>query len=137
MGGSHGTGHEGGGAVKPLVLVVDDHDDARELLAVIVQSSGYQVATAANGREAVDEASRQKPDAIIMDLFMPEMDGYEAARILKARPDLASVPILAYTARSSPSEMDSGLFAACCIKPCIPSELLEALAQVLTASQGS
>ena len=123
--------------MTPLVLVVDDHDDARELLAVIVESSGYRVATACNGREAVAEAQRQKPDVIIMDLFMPEMDGYEAARVLKGSANLASVPILAYTARSSPSEMDSGLFAACCIKPCIPTELLDALAQVLTASQGS
>lgn len=120
--------------MTPRVLVVDDHDDARELLAVIVGSSGYEVATAANGREAVEEAQRQKPDAIIMDLFMPEMDGYEAARILKADSRLASVPILAYTARSSPSEMDSGLFAACCIKPCVPSDLLDALAQLLTTS---
>ena len=116
------------------VLVVDDHDDARELLAVIVEARGYSVATAANGRLAVEEARRARPDVIIMDLFMPEMDGYEAARVLKTIPSLASVPILAYTARSSPSDMDGGLFAACCIKPCPPGQLLETLSQLLAGS---
>ena len=113
------------------VLVVDDHDDARELLEVIVGTHGYRVASAANGNEAVREARKTKPDAIIMDLFMPEMDGYEAARILKSDPALADVPILAHTARCFPAEMDSGLFAACCIKPCTPDELLKTLERVL------
>jgi CheY-like chemotaxis protein len=116
----------------PHVLVVDDHDDARELLTLIIETRGYTVATAANGREAVAEAGRSRPDAIIMDLFMPEMDGYEAARHLKDDPDLASVPILAYTARSSPADTESGLFAACCVKPCHPEDLLETLDRVLT-----
>jgi len=120
--------------MPPRVLVVDDHDDARELLALIVATSGYRVATAANGREAVAEAQRTRPDVIIMDLFMPEMDGYEAARVLKGIPALASVPILAYTARSSPSDVDSGLFVACCIKPCPPEELLGTLSQILSGS---
>jgi two-component system cell cycle response regulator DivK len=110
---------------------VDDHDDARELLAVIVEASGYRVATAANGREAVERARQTRPDVIIMDLFMPVMDGYEAARALKSDPALASVPILAYTARSSPSDMDGGLFAGCCIKPCAPGDLLGTVSRLL------
>ncbi len=117
------------------VLVVDDHDDARELLALIIGAQGYVVATAANGREAIDAAAHTRPDAIIMDLFMPDMDGYEAARRLKADPSLASVPIVAYTARSSPPDMENGLFAACCIKPCHPADLLGTLQSVLAASQ--
>ena len=117
--------------MAPRVLVVDDHDDARELLGVILGSCGYVVVNAANGREAVEEARRTRPDAIVMDLFMPEMDGYEAARVLKADSALASVPILAYTARSGPSEPDASLFSACCIKPCQPNELLATLAHIL------
>jgi CheY-like chemotaxis protein len=119
--------------MPPRVLVVDDHDDARELLALIVGSRGYEVATAANGREAVEQARHVRPDAVIMDLFMPVMDGYEAARILKGDPALAGIPILAYTARSSPSDLD-GLFAGCCIKPCPPGELLATLGQILAGS---
>ena len=115
------------------VLVVDDHDDARELLGVILGSLGYAVVTAANGREAVEEARRARPDAVIMDLFMPEMDGFEAARILKADPALASVPILAHTARSAPGELDGALFAACCVKPCDPARLLVELERALGA----
>ncbi len=120
--------------MTPRVLVVDDHEDARELLSVIIGTSGYEVATATNGREAVEEAQRTRPDVIIMDLFMPEMDGYEAARVLKSIPALAAVPILAYTARSSPSDVDGGLFVACCIKPCPPGELLGTLSQILGGS---
>ena len=121
--------------MAPRVLVVDDHDDARELLAVIVEADGYVVTTAANGRLAVEEARRARPDIIIMDLFMPEMDGYEAARILKSDPALAAVPILAYTARSSPADIDSGLFADCCVKPCPPDQLLRTVARILNGRQ--
>jgi two-component system cell cycle response regulator DivK len=117
--------------MSPRVLVVDDHDDARELLTLIIGTRGYVVATAANGREALEQAGRERPDAIIMDLFMPQMDGYEAARALKANPALAAVPIVAYTARSSPPDMETGLFAACCIKPCLPADLLATLESVL------
>jgi CheY-like chemotaxis protein len=118
------------------VLVVDDHDDARDLLAVIVSGRGYEVETAADGEAAVAEARRSKPDVIIMDLFMPGVDGYEAARRLRADPALARVPIVAHTARSSPTGMESGLFDACCIKPCPPDDLLRVLEQVLAAPSG-
>lgn len=121
--------------MAPRVLVVDDHDDARELLTLIVEARGYAVTTAANGRQALEEAARERPDVVVMDLFMPEMDGYEAARRLKDIPDLAAVPIIAYTARSSPPEMDSGLFAACCIKPCHPADLINTLQAVLEGSE--
>jgi CheY-like chemotaxis protein len=120
--------------MPPRVLVVDDHDDARELLTLIIEARGYSVSTAANGREALEAAARVRPDAIIMDLFMPEMDGYEAARRLKADPSLASVPIVAYTARSSPPDVESGLFAACCIKPCHPADLIRTIESILAAS---
>lgn len=113
------------------VLVVDDHDDARELLALVVGSSGYSVATAANGLEALAEARRRRPDAIVMDLFMPEMDGYEASLALKADPELGTVPIIAYTAKTNRPEMDTSPFAAFCIKPCLPSDLLAIIARVL------
>ncbi len=117
----------------PHVLVVDDHDDARELLTLVVGSSGYSVAAAGNGREALEEARRQRPDVIVMDLFMPEMDGYEASLALKADPDLAPVPIIAYTAKTNRPEMDTSPFAAFCIKPCLPSDLLALIAKVLAA----
>jgi CheY-like chemotaxis protein len=117
------------------VLVVDDHDDARELVVMIVSLHGHEVVTASNGLQAVDEARRTKPDAIIMDLFMPVMDGFEASRLLKADPSLSSIPIVAYTARASTSGFEDGLFAACCIKPCPPDELLDTLQNALAATQ--
>lgn len=115
------------------ILVVDDHDDARELLALVVGSNGYTVATAANGREALDEARRHRPDVIVMDLFMPEMDGYEASLALKADPELSSVPIIAYTAKTGRPEMATSPFAAFCLKPCLPTDLLAIIAKVLAA----
>lgn len=115
----------------PRVLVVDDHDDARELLALVIGSSGYEVTTAANGRAAVEETKRARPDAIIMDLFMPEMDGLEASRLIKADPALAPIPIIAYTARSNVQDIDASPFAAFCVKPCLPVDLLALLEKVL------
>ena len=68
----------------PLILVVDDYQDAREMYAEYLQFSGFRVAEARNGNEAVDQAFALKPDLILMDLSLPGMDGWEATRRLKA-----------------------------------------------------
>jgi len=69
---------------QPLILVVDDYQDAREMYAEYLQFSGFRVAEARNGNEAVAQAFQLKPDLILMDLSLPGMDGWEATRRLKA-----------------------------------------------------
>ena len=69
---------------RPLVLVVDDYQDAREMYAEYLEFSGFRVAEAKDGREAVDKAFALAPDVILMDLSLPVLDGWEATRLIKA-----------------------------------------------------
>jgi len=82
----------------PLVLVVDDNQVNRLTVREALKESPYELVEAADGRTAVDIAVERKPDLILMDLMMPEMDGLEATRVLKSRDDTARIPILMLTA---------------------------------------
>ena len=113
------------------VLVVEDYDDARELVGMILESAGHSVLTAADGHEGIALAKEHQPDAIVMDLFMPGMDGVEATRQIRAYPPTAHVPIVAYTAKPSTLDLDRGMFNAVCIKPCAPEQLLSVVGSVL------
>ncbi|HLF91426.1 MAG TPA: pyridoxal-phosphate dependent enzyme [Anaerolineales bacterium] len=82
------------------VLIVDDTAEARRLILRIMQSQGnYTLMEASNGREALELTSRQHPDLIILDLMMPEMDGFAVLDQLKANPDTASIPVIVVTAK--------------------------------------
>src|SRR5262245_65856139 len=82
---------------KPLILVVDDYRDARDMFAEYLRYSGYRVAEASNGEEAVSKAIELLPDVVLMDLSLPVLDGWEATRRLKSDPRTAGVRILAVT----------------------------------------
>src|SRR6266571_3548353 len=81
------------------ILVVDDFDDARELITLIFQDAGYRVIGARNGREAVEQVLADPPDIILMDIFMPEFDGIEATQQIKANPRFSHIPVIAFTAK--------------------------------------
>ncbi|HTG17235.1 MAG TPA: response regulator, partial [Blastocatellia bacterium] len=81
------------------VLVVDDDPDALDLVLAMIGDRGYEIQTATNGREALDEIARAKPDAIILDLMLPEMDGFEVVHRLSLNPDWRSIPVVLLTAR--------------------------------------
>lgn len=84
-------------ATTPLVLVVEDHDDTRRLYATHLEAAGYRVETAENGDEAIVLARRSMPDAIVMDLAMPRVDGWEATQTLKSAPKTRNIWIIAVT----------------------------------------
>ena len=107
-----------------VLLIVDDYDDTREMLHMILADAGFAVVSAASGSEAVALAKTCVPHAVLMDLFMPDMDGVEATRQIKADPRLRDVPVVAYTARPATAEGETGLFAAVCVKPCSSATLL-------------
>jgi CheY-like chemotaxis protein len=109
------------------VLVVEDYEDARKMVEMILEDAGYRVLLAADGLEGVTLAREHKPDAILMDIFMPGLDGLEATRQIKADPATAAVPVIAYTAKPSSARAGEELFAAICVKPCDPDELLKVL----------
>ena len=80
------------------ILVVEDAPDTLELLRVIFEREGYEVLTAADGLAAVEVALRELPDAIVMDMSLPGLDGYNVARVIRREPALAGVPLVACTA---------------------------------------
>jgi CheY-like chemotaxis protein len=80
------------------ILLVDDNDEVRELLALFMKRLGYTVFEAATGLEAIDLASTVEPDLIMMDLRLPEMNGAETTARLKASPSTRDIPLLVITA---------------------------------------
>ncbi len=98
---------------KPKVLIVEDNFDNLELVRFLLERSGYQVLSAINGREGVEIAQREQPDLIIMDLSLPEMDGWEATSRLKADQATRHIPILALTAHTLPRDRKRALDAGC------------------------
>jgi CheY-like chemotaxis protein len=119
---------------NPLILVVEDFDDAREMYRDYLEFSGFRVATARDGREAIDKAKQLHPDLILMDLSLPGIDGWEATRILKSSPDTSHLLIVALSAHALAAEGDRARAAGCdgfIAKPCLPSDLVEEIANYL------
>ena len=98
---------------KPVILVVDDFDDTRLLLRTWLERKGFQVIEAENGHEAVSQAESKRPNLIIMDLEMPELDGLSATRKIRAVKDLEKVPVLAVSAYGAEQFRDDALAAGC------------------------
>jgi CheY-like chemotaxis protein len=115
----------------PTLLIVDDYADALELLDVTLTLAGYQTVRASNGMEAVELARTHRPAAIIMDLFLPQLDGFEAAHAVRGIPGLEAVPIIGYTARCGRLEDDGAVFDCVLRKPCSPDVLLDAVSEIL------
>ena len=96
------------------VMVVDDNPTLREMMAVQLQSAGYAVVEARDGREAVKLAGRACPDLILMDIQMPVMDGLDATRLIRSVRDLCRMPIIAFSAYGEGEENRSAALAAGC-----------------------
>jgi CheY-like chemotaxis protein len=129
----------------PMVLIVDDFEDNREMYAEYLQFAGYRVDVATNGQEALDRAFEDPPDLIVMDLSLPVLDGWEATRRLKANPKTAQVPVIALTGHALAGHSQGAKDAGCdhfLAKPCLPQALADAVKQILekkraTKSRGS
>ena len=87
-----------------LALVVDDDPTARELVRRLLEGDGWKVIEADNGRTALERVADQTPNVILLDLMMPEMDGFEFVEQLRLRPEGRSVPIIAITAKDLTTE---------------------------------
>jgi len=91
------------------ILIVDDNPRERKVLQTLLQVLGYNLVFANNGPEALAKAAELRPDMILLDVMMPEMDGFEVCRRLRDDPLLAEVPILMVTALDDPASRSRGL----------------------------
>lgn len=93
---------------NPLILIVDDIPRNLEVLGNILNSEGYETAMATNGKEALATIRKTKPDLILLDIMMPEMDGYEVCRQIKSHPDYKDIAIIFLTGKSDSDEIVKG-----------------------------
>ncbi|RIK29210.1 MAG: hypothetical protein DCC56_13985 [Anaerolineae bacterium] len=125
---------------KKKILVVEDNIDNYELMRVILEHGGYDVFLAVNGRDGVDAARLQKPDLILMDLGLPEMDGWDAAERIKANAATKDIPLYAITAHTLPRDRFRALQAGCdgyFTKPLNVQGLLEEVGNALDKKKKS
>jgi CheY-like chemotaxis protein len=121
-------------ATHASVLLVDDYPDALEMWAVYLRARGYDVLTAANGNEAVEVAFARLPSVVILDLDLPGISGYEAARRLRDSAATATIPLIAATGYSHGKQLDEARrvgFDAVLIKPCDPAVLVDEIERVM------
>jgi CheY-like chemotaxis protein len=119
---------------RQLVLVVEDYQDAREMYAAYLQFSGFDVAEAANGIEAVEKTTELLPDIVLMDLALPRMDGWEATRRLKSDPRTRHIPVVALTGHALAGHAEGAREAGCdsfVTKPCLPDALVAEIRRLL------
>jgi len=95
------------------ILFLEDDNDTYELVRFMLERAGYQALRAVNGKDGLEIAHREQPDLILADLSMPEMDGWEATRKLKADPATQHIPIIALTAHTLPGDRQRALKAGC------------------------
>ncbi len=111
------------------ILIVDDEEDVRAITKMgLEMGAGWTVFTASSGKEAIAIAEMQQPDVILLDVMMPDMDGYKTLQQLKGSPLTQAIPVILATAKAQPSEAGEGLAlgaAAVFAKPYRPLKLAE------------
>ncbi len=116
--------------MSKTILIVEDDAMMQKMSLKILRSRGYTCELAPNGREAVELAAQLRPALILMDLSLPEMNGWEATRALKADPQLAGIPVVAITAHAMVGDRETALAAGCAECLTKPYELSDLLALV-------
>jgi CheY-like chemotaxis protein len=116
------------------ILLVEDNPDNMTLITDVLRSLNYTVIQASDGQQGVTMAVSEKPDLILMDLSLPQMDGWTATRHIKANPDLSKTPVIALTAHAMVGDRERALQAGCddyLTKPINLRELATKLTQFL------
>jgi DNA-binding response OmpR family regulator len=116
------------------VLIVDDEPHILRSLGFVLQKAGYSVLQARSGREALEMARQERPDLVFLDIMMPELDGYEVCRRLRADADLQSCHIIMLTAKGEETDRQEGLAAGAddyVTKPFSPSRAVARVQEAL------
>ena len=91
------------------ILIIDDDLDTLRLVGLMLQRQGYQISAATNGQQGLDKAFEENPDLILLDVMMPDMDGYEVTRRLRQNLTTAETPVLMFTAKNQIDDRVTGL----------------------------
>lgn len=95
------------------ILVIEDNQDNRELITFILEHAGHEISSAVDGVEGIEAAKEQQPDLILLDLALPEMDGWEVAKKLKSDPTTSDITLVALTAFTAPHDKRRAMEAGC------------------------
>ena len=117
------------------ILVIEDNEDNRQIIRDLLTNLGYELIEATDGMEGLAMARSHRPELILMDIQLPEMDGYEATRQIRAVPELAEVPIIAVTSYALSGDEAKARDAGCngyVAKPFSPRELLAKIREFLS-----
>jgi two-component system, cell cycle response regulator DivK len=120
---------------NPLVLIVDDNDDHRTMYAMYLQSAGFRVVEAADGTSAIGKARNIRPDVILLDLYMPGLNGWQACRWLKTSVETLRIPVIAITGHAVDSSRRQAVEAGCdrfITKGVDPKHVIAAIRDVLS-----
>ncbi|HEY2587308.1 MAG TPA: response regulator [Tepidisphaeraceae bacterium] len=120
----------------PRILVVEDNEENRDSLARRLQRRGFEVLLAADGRAGVETTKAEHPDLVLMDMNMPEVNGWEATRQLKADPATNDVPVIALTAHAMAGDKERALAAGCADYHTKPIEFPKLMGQIEFLLQG-
>jgi two-component system cell cycle response regulator DivK len=124
----------------PLVLIVDDSLDNREAYAEYLRFRGFRTLEAATGKQALAIAHTHRPDLVVLDLLLPDIDGLDVSKEIRATRDLSPTKIVAVSARVFPSDVTSALASGCdsfLQKPCLPDALVREMERLLELPEGS
>jgi CheY-like chemotaxis protein len=114
----------------PRLLVVEDNEENRDALSRRLQRRGFEVLIAVDGKVGLEMAKTEKPDLILMDMNMPELDGWEATRQIKADESIRHLPVIGLTAHAMPGDKERALEAGCADYHTKPVEFSKLLAQI-------
>jgi len=121
-------------AGRHVVLVADDDEDVLLLVRAVLEQAGHEVIVTRDGAEAVDAALRHRPDLAVLDISMPELDGLEVLRRLRADATLAEIPVVLLSARVQEDDVQRGYDSGASVyvqKPFSPRELSEQVSDLL------
>jgi two-component system cell cycle response regulator DivK len=121
--------------MSKLILVIEDQEDNRRIMRDLLTSAGYEIIEAVTGEEGVTSAETHRPDLILMDIQLPDFDGYEATRRIKANPALSSIPIIAVTSYALSGDDAKAHEAGCdayVSKPFSPRALLAKIREFIS-----
>jgi two-component system, cell cycle response regulator DivK len=121
-------------AAGSTILLVDDYPDALDVWELYLGSEGFNVLTAANGRDALSCATQSLPDMVVLDLQLPDVSGFEVARELRSRAATRHIPLIAATGYSHAVQLDKARqsgFDSVVVKPCDPDVLVAEIRRLL------